>query len=72
MRSAQAAARPAAAPAASGTRASAREAVVRRDRLAVVEHLERLAGEQLVARMVGADVDAQAPAAVQQPEARAG
>ena len=31
--------------------------------------VERLAGEQLVADLIGLDVDAQAPAAVQQPEA---
>src|SRR5581483_9913380 len=44
-------------------------ALLERERTAVVEHLERLALEELVDRLPGADVDAQAAAAVGEPEA---
>ena len=38
----------------------------------MVQNLEWFAGEHLIARVVGADIDVQPPAAIQQPEAHAG
>src|SRR3712207_2979604 len=42
------------------------------NRRSVVEQLEWLAGEQLIARLLGANVDPEPPALVQQPEAQPG